>query len=159
MKIRNGFVSNSSSSSFIVALPKEPKNIADIKLMFGNNNKYKWNKRLLSKIKAAEGFTYCEREDTKCAKCRKRFKCLTNKQLTLWGYFLKARGYSDEEIRINEEEKTVDKAMIDFMNCNIEATFYAISFCDGGEGGDDLDSEMRMNYGTILSKVPYYDLN
>lgn len=33
MKIRNGFVSNSSSSSFVVAFPKEPKYATDIKEM------------------------------------------------------------------------------------------------------------------------------
>jgi len=31
MKIRNGFVSNSSSSSFLVAFPRKPKNINDVK--------------------------------------------------------------------------------------------------------------------------------
>lgn len=39
MKIRNGFVSNSSSSSFVVVLPKEPKGYNDLKeLMFGKEN-------------------------------------------------------------------------------------------------------------------------
>jgi len=33
MKIRNGFVSNSSSSSFVVSFPREPKNIEDVKDM------------------------------------------------------------------------------------------------------------------------------
>jgi hypothetical protein len=31
MKIRNGFVSNSSSSSFLVLFPKEPKSVEDVK--------------------------------------------------------------------------------------------------------------------------------
>lgn len=39
MKIRNGFVSNSSSSSFVVILPKEPVGYSDLKeLMFGKEN-------------------------------------------------------------------------------------------------------------------------
>ena len=33
MKIRNGFVSNSSSSSFLVAFPREPKSVEDVKEM------------------------------------------------------------------------------------------------------------------------------
>ena len=33
MKIRNGFVSNSSSSSFLVIFPKEPKSMEDVKKM------------------------------------------------------------------------------------------------------------------------------
>jgi len=37
MKIRNGFVSNSSSSSFLVVFPKEPKSINDVKEVVFNN--------------------------------------------------------------------------------------------------------------------------
>ena len=33
MKIRNGFISNSSSSNFIVAFPREPKTVEDVKEM------------------------------------------------------------------------------------------------------------------------------
>lgn len=41
MKIRNGFVSNSSSSSFVVAFPNKPKNIKELeKMMFGDK---KWH--------------------------------------------------------------------------------------------------------------------
>jgi len=41
MKIRTGFVSNSSSSSFVVAFPHKPKNIKDLKeMMFG---KQEWH--------------------------------------------------------------------------------------------------------------------
>ncbi|HMZ46899.1 MAG TPA: gliding motility-associated C-terminal domain-containing protein [Chitinophagaceae bacterium] len=39
MKIRNGFVSNSSSSSFIVLFPKEPKNATDVKNMLFKEDK------------------------------------------------------------------------------------------------------------------------
>lgn len=36
MKVRNGFVSNSSSSSFVVAFPKKPETAEDVKeMMFG----------------------------------------------------------------------------------------------------------------------------
>lgn len=37
MKIRNGFVSNSSSSSFIVAFPKRPQTIEDVKEFLFNS--------------------------------------------------------------------------------------------------------------------------
>lgn len=39
MKIRNGFVSNSSSSSFVVAFPHKPKDEHDVKeILFGKND-------------------------------------------------------------------------------------------------------------------------
>ena len=38
MKIRNGFISNSSSSSFIVAFPREMKSEKEVKDLLGNPN-------------------------------------------------------------------------------------------------------------------------
>lgn len=40
MKIRNGFVSNSSSSSFVVAFPKKPMTIKDVKEMLFGKEEY-----------------------------------------------------------------------------------------------------------------------
>lgn len=41
MKIRNGFVSNSSSSSFVVAFPREPKSVEDVKeMVFGEKERF-----------------------------------------------------------------------------------------------------------------------
>ena len=40
MKIRNGFVSNSSSSSFVVIFPREPKNATDVKEMLFKDREY-----------------------------------------------------------------------------------------------------------------------
>ena len=40
MKIRNGFVSNSSSSSFVVYFPNEPKSVDDVKNIIFDNDEY-----------------------------------------------------------------------------------------------------------------------
>lgn len=59
MKIRSGFVSNSSSSSFVVAFPKRPKNEWEChEIMFGPTNNdgthnYKVNGTELGKYEAA----------------------------------------------------------------------------------------------------------
>jgi len=46
MKFRNGFVSNSSSSSFVVAFPKVPTSVEEVcQMMFGDNQvHYGWDK-------------------------------------------------------------------------------------------------------------------
>ena len=49
MKVRNGFVSNSSSSSFIVVLDKKPNDSKELKkVLFGNKEtyKYEWDKKV-----------------------------------------------------------------------------------------------------------------
>ena len=43
MKIRNGFVSNSSSSSFVVAFDKEPKNEKEVHKMMFNEEKFHYD--------------------------------------------------------------------------------------------------------------------
>ncbi len=53
MKIRPGFVSNSSSSSFVLAFLHKPKDVADVKkMLFG---KQEWH---------YTGLSYCSEEDT-----------------------------------------------------------------------------------------------
>jgi hypothetical protein len=54
MKIRKGYVSNSSSSSFLVAFPKYPKSVDDVhEILFGKNQglyELKWPTKDIAKI-------------------------------------------------------------------------------------------------------------
>ena len=43
MKIRNGFVSNSSSSSFVIAIPHKPKSPEDLKTMMFGQKRYHYS--------------------------------------------------------------------------------------------------------------------
>lgn len=57
MKVRNGFVSNSSSSSFIVVLDKKPNDSKELKkVLFGNKEtyKYEWDKKVYKTSDIAE---------------------------------------------------------------------------------------------------------
>jgi len=50
MKIRNGFVSNSSSSSFVVIFPTEPKNSEDVKNMLFNKNEKSYSEYSVDQV-------------------------------------------------------------------------------------------------------------
>lgn len=58
MKTRNGFVSNSSSSSFVVAFPHKPTSVEELQtVLFGNDEKYhspygdaSWSAREITEI-------------------------------------------------------------------------------------------------------------
>ncbi len=70
MKIRKGFISNSSSSSFVVAFPHKPESVEDLKtMMFG---KQKWHyadiyddKDILTKLIAEKVLNKIKKEATK----------------------------------------------------------------------------------------------
>ncbi len=76
MKIRNGFVSNSSSSSFVVAFPVIPQSVDEVrKLLFGDAVYFSTNEY-------NEGIRDAcwERPIEECEKCSERFTCFTQKK-------------------------------------------------------------------------------
>ena len=60
MKIRNGFVSNSSSSSFVVVFPREPKSAEDVKNMLFDEKQIFYDKWPVTQVAETIWFDICD---------------------------------------------------------------------------------------------------
>jgi len=150
MKARNGFVSNSSASSFIVALPKNIKDENELhKILFGNNRKFKiktpydTEKKYDSKQVVKRIFSYLEKHKID----KKQEKDLIDELTHLELY------YNDELIEPKKQKENyltkaeATKLWNNFKKENKEADlyhfFYETDSYDSKEGeGDELDSRV-----------------
>jgi hypothetical protein len=155
MKIRNGFVSNSSSSSFIVAVPDRIRTLDDVKERF-NIDRSVYAKRILQQIKEQEGFLYCKPDGNKCSVCEKRYQCYTQGSMTLYQYM-------HQEDELEEWVQRVDEGSFggsvnEFMKQHETCTFYTLIFRDSDSGGDSIDTEMRDRCGLIMQNLHYMEV-
>lgn len=132
MKIRNGFVSNSSSSSFVVAFKEIPKTVGTMEdLLFGDIDEFgQWEK---FPVRDAARRVF---EDLKAQK-----KPLTKEQIVeefavgyINGYPEINSFYKDKEIDWEAYKKAVqknaEKEAKKFMNKNKDRKFYIFSYSD-----------------------------
>jgi len=156
MKTRRGFVSNSSSSSFVIALPKVPENADELqKLLFGNE---KWYSNLYYKS---------SRYDTKTV-AQTVFNDL-NSQATHFQMLEVGLGGCDASINYDDYEDVngvVDwdryqmelrKAGLEKLECLIEANegcvFYVLEYSDSTSYGSALEQ------GDLFKAIPHIKIN
>ncbi len=157
MKIRHSFVSNSSSSSFIVAFDKPIKTLKDVLEVIRNRAEAK---KILTQIQEQQPYVMCSPPQEECPACELRFTCFTGRRSGVIEAFYRWNSYAVDE----EEDEEYDifdsyySSIIEWAQRYKGKVAYFLSFADSGEGGDDLDTAMRYDAARIFSNVPYKDI-
>jgi hypothetical protein len=147
MKIRNGFVSNSSSSSFLVAWDKEVTKLSDVTKFVKNRKEAEF---LYDYMKDTGGVMICYPPTENCPECPNRFKCYTGRptdDLLLLiiggGYREMLTDYSEDEIDEMKTEPFFVDLAAKFARQHKGKVAYCFRIHDGGEGGEPPESNMR----------------
>ncbi len=158
MKTRVGFVSNSSSSSFIVAFDKQIKTLKDVLEVVPNRAEAK---KILTQIQEQQPHVMCYPPQPECASCELRFRCFTGRRSGVIEALNRWNSYAVDE----EEEGEYDDMFDSYYSSIIEwahrykgKVAYFLSFADSGEGGDDIDAQMRYDAARVFSNLPYKDI-
>jgi len=155
MKIRQGFVSNSSSTSFLVAWDKRVTKLADVRKHIPN---YREAKLLWGWMKEQEGLLLCAPPKAECGVCKERFRCYTGGgKVTELARLISTGGWEkdieqEEENNLNVWE--LEKATR-FFEANKGRVAYIFRIADYGEGASS-DTEANMRNGEVFDgAVPY----
>jgi len=77
MKLRNSFVSNSSSCSYIIAVDKYIRTVDDV-LDYVSNRSLLYAIRIFQYVEGQKGVAICKSPSPNCGDCQKKFICFTN---------------------------------------------------------------------------------
>jgi len=160
MKIRKGFVSNSSSSSFVVAFPKNPTSAQDVqKILFGDRQEYPdpYNSSYYPTSRVAE---------TVWDDIKRKGRPATKKDIVKaidGGYFDGMAEYKDFpkpgsdgpldydwEACSKENERRAIKMAEEFMAKNPKAVIYTLSYAD-----EDGSYGSALEHGILFDEVPH----
>ncbi len=154
MKIRSGFVSNSSSSSFLVAWDKRPEKLADVYKVIGMKEQakllYKW-------MKSQEGLFLCAPPQDNCGTCKERFRCFTGAgKISDLARLIRGGGWRDSDIEDYEDDEynswAIEMAQR-FFDANKGKVAYCFRIGDFGEGCEN-EHEAEMRKGAWLGDIP-----
>ncbi len=154
MKIREGFVSNSSSTSFLVAWDKRVEKITDVSKYIKNPAQARM---LFDWMREQGGLYMCAPPKTECKTCKERFRCYTGDgKLDELAKLIGGGGYGDDldDEEYEEESWSMGKA-IEFFKKNKGRVAYCFRIGDGGEGASEVESGMRC--GDVFDGVIPYD--
>jgi len=157
MKVRKGFVSNSSSSSFVVAFPKKPRYMEDVKeMLFGDKEDYDNP----FDFKAQPSWPSDMVADIVWADIKKQDACDLANIIEALRY-----GWHDEEPDIEDYEldegfdysryhadclSITVKESIDFYEKHIKCFIYTFEYSD-----NDGDLFSAMEHGDLFDRLPY----
>ena len=149
-----GYVSNSSSSSFIVAFPKKPESVGDVqKILFGDEEYYYSPYGDRFEVEEIANVVYNDIKNQEANDFVRMHESVGN------GWFagsLDVDLFRKEDDKIDWEEysaengKIVDKIILDFMKKNKGSFFYVFDYSDN-------DGEMysSMEHGDLFDNLDY----
>jgi len=150
MKVRTGFVSNSSSSSFLVAFKKVPKNAEELQqLMFGVDESIGYCDSTLS-IKTAAEIVFHDMEDQKYPTVSDMMKEI---QGGLVGHYGKSPNWSDDKAIEKWESKLIKIDIVtlrEFLIANKGSRIFIFKYSDNDRGNNCV-----MEHGEVFRKLPH----
>jgi len=161
MKIRNGFVSNSSSSSFLVAFPRNPKNLEDVQdMVFGIE------KHFSQPYSDFDGWPadYTAEEISQVIWDGVKKQIPNNRNIVLSAMHNVYDDYKAFEIPAKNPqypgdydydykgfEEANNKIVLDFMDTHKGCFFYCFEYSDNGEG----HRGCAMEHGDLFHNLPH----
>jgi len=154
MKIRKGFVSNSSSTCFLVAWDKKVEKLADVRKYIPN---YRQARLLYRWMREQEGIYLCVPPKPECENCKERFRCYTGGGVVeKLAELIATNGYDDFDLEGEEiDDYDIERAR-NFIKENEGRVAYVFRIADFGEGAES-EAEASMRSGEVFDGVVPYD--
>ena len=156
MKIRNGFVSNSSSSSFLVAFPKAPKSISEVQSLMLGKTKHITNKYTGEKLTATEAAKYVMAQIKKQKPVKPNYKKIEDIIYGTCFSTLRIEDFPSYSEYYEEASRYTNKMIAEFIaKYSTSSRVYVLIFGDSSsdDGGGLIENS------DIFKKLPHIKLS